>query len=78
MPICSPESNGWHEQPQKEMNMCNMVKVEELEVPEKDEESRIEEISSEDVEEMEEEQNNSGLYGENTMGAQDQTKKKVK
>ncbi|MBW0528200.1 hypothetical protein O181_067915 [Austropuccinia psidii MF-1] len=46
IPICSPESKGWHAQPQKGMELCNMAKVEEMEVPDKNEESRFQEINS--------------------------------
>ncbi|MBW0578223.1 hypothetical protein O181_117938 [Austropuccinia psidii MF-1] len=62
IPICLPESKGWHAQPPKGKELCSMEKVEEMEIPYNNEDSRFEEINSEEVQEMEEEQEISGLY----------------
>ncbi|MBW0537407.1 hypothetical protein O181_077122 [Austropuccinia psidii MF-1] len=62
IPICSPESKGWHAQSQKGMELCNMAKLYKIEVPDNNEESRFEEIDSEEVQEMAEEQEISRLY----------------
>ncbi|MBW0548680.1 hypothetical protein O181_088395 [Austropuccinia psidii MF-1] len=78
IPICSPESKGWHAQPPKGMKMCNMEKAQKMEVLEKNEESRFEEINSEDVQEMEEEPEISGLYEENILELENQKKKENK
>ncbi|MBW0509170.1 hypothetical protein O181_048885 [Austropuccinia psidii MF-1] len=78
IPICSRESNGWHTQPPKRIEMCNMAKAKFLEVPEKNEESRFEEITEEDMQEIEEEQGNYGLYGENTLEVEEKKKKENK
>ncbi|MBW0541521.1 hypothetical protein O181_081236, partial [Austropuccinia psidii MF-1] len=69
IPICSPESKGWHAQPPKGMELCNMVKVDKMEVPDKNEESRLEEMNSEQHE-------ISGLYEENILEVQEKQKKK--
>ncbi|MBW0519803.1 hypothetical protein O181_059518 [Austropuccinia psidii MF-1] len=79
IPKCSPESKGWHAQQKKGMEMCNMAKAQNMEVLEKIEESRFEEITSEEVQEIEEEQIISGLYEENILEVQEkQNKKEVK
>ncbi|MBW0491880.1 hypothetical protein O181_031595 [Austropuccinia psidii MF-1] len=70
IPICSPERKGWHAQPPKGMELCNMAKVDEMEVPDDNEELRLEEINSEEVQEMAEEQEISGLYEENSLEIQ--------
>ncbi|MBW0526540.1 hypothetical protein O181_066255 [Austropuccinia psidii MF-1] len=53
-----------------------MAKAHNMEVLEKNKESRFEEINSEDVQEMEGEQEISGLYEENILEFQEQKKKK--
>ncbi|MBW0574412.1 hypothetical protein O181_114127 [Austropuccinia psidii MF-1] len=75
IPICSPESNRWHAQPPKGMELCNMAKVDKMEVQDNNEESRFEEINSGDVQEIEEEQEISELYEENILEVQEQKKK---
>ncbi|MBW0545942.1 hypothetical protein O181_085657 [Austropuccinia psidii MF-1] len=74
--IRSPESKGWHAQPPKGMEFSNMEKVEEMEVPDNNKESRFGDINSEEVQEMEEEQEISGLYEENILEFQEKHKKK--
>ncbi|MBW0587470.1 hypothetical protein O181_127185 [Austropuccinia psidii MF-1] len=32
IPICSPETKGWHIHPQKEMELCNSTKIEEWKI----------------------------------------------
>ncbi|MBW0560258.1 hypothetical protein O181_099973 [Austropuccinia psidii MF-1] len=44
IPICSPESKGWHSQPPKGMELWNMEKVDKIEVQDNNEESRFEEL----------------------------------
>ncbi|MBW0548798.1 hypothetical protein O181_088513 [Austropuccinia psidii MF-1] len=77
IPICSPESKGWHAHPPKGMELCNMAKVAKLELLEKNSELRFEEINSEDVQEMEEEQEISGLYEADILDVQEKQRKKV-
>ncbi|MBW0558066.1 hypothetical protein O181_097781 [Austropuccinia psidii MF-1] len=73
--ICAPGSKGWNEQPPKGMELCNLAKVDKMEVQDNNEESSFEEINSEDVQEMEEEQEISELYDENILEVQEQKKK---
>ncbi|MBW0549667.1 hypothetical protein O181_089382 [Austropuccinia psidii MF-1] len=53
-----------------------MAKVDKVEVADNNEESRFEEINSEEVQEMAEEQEISGLYQENILEVQAKKKKK--
>ncbi|MBW0526041.1 hypothetical protein O181_065756 [Austropuccinia psidii MF-1] len=67
IPVFSPESKEWHAQPPEGMDLCNMAKVDKMEVQDNNEESRFEEINSE-------EQEISGLNEENILEAQEQKK----
>ncbi|MBW0577646.1 hypothetical protein O181_117361 [Austropuccinia psidii MF-1] len=58
------------------MELCNMAKVDKMEVQDNNEESRFEEMNSEEVQEMAEEQEISGLYEENSLEVQEKQKKK--
>ncbi|MBW0578270.1 hypothetical protein O181_117985 [Austropuccinia psidii MF-1] len=59
------------------MDLCNMAEVDKMEVPDNNEESTFEEIKSEEVQGMEEEQEISGLYEENILEVQEKQRKKV-
>ncbi|MBW0505001.1 hypothetical protein O181_044716 [Austropuccinia psidii MF-1] len=67
--LCSPESKGWHAQPSKGMELCNMAKVDKMEVPDNNEDSIFVEMNLGDVKEI------SGLYEENILEAQENQKK---
>ncbi|MBW0574456.1 hypothetical protein O181_114171 [Austropuccinia psidii MF-1] len=58
------------------MELCNMAKVDKMEVPDSNEESRFEEMNSEEVQEMAEEPETYGLHEENILEVQEKQKNK--